>query len=216
LALKGKIANFASLVRAGPGLRQARFVGRYFMNLYTPEVIRNIAADYHNLATRRCKELFLGDYLNDGALYLKINAPAMLMAFSLELSLKSILLFRSCIVPRTHSLIELYQALAEEDRIEINRRFLIVDVDEKLFPAFRLIQEQFVDKWTASASLSAKENEIIDGLKLYSKSFVDWRYVFEVSILDTEMLEFDFRFSYRLSFSLLEYAKALFEKQRPT
>jgi HEPN domain-containing protein len=144
-------------------------------------------------------------------LYLKINAPATNLALSVELSLKSILLYRNSEIPLTHKLSSLYNSISKADRDVIEDVFSRLSVNESLFPNFLYIKAEVDGKYTKSQDDEKVFNEIIHNLELHDRSFIDWRYIFEFSINNEEALSFNFSFMVRLSRALFEYSATIIQ-----
>ncbi len=178
------------------------------INTYTPKFVRNIAIDYYNLSVERCKSIFSGDYFRDETLYLKINAPATILSLSVELSMKAILLAGNSKIPQTHKLTSLYTTIPVSGREQVEDIFAKTKVDERIFPSFRYIKAD-VDKNYSKVVDASLANDIHHNLEIHDRSFVDWRYIFEVSIREDEVLNFDFSFMIRLSKALFEYSAEL-------
>lgn len=145
------------------------------MKIHTPGFIFNTAVDFFNVGIERCKKIFSGDYFNDTGMYLKITAPATILAFSMELMLKSILLYRKNEYPKVHGLSELYSHMPELDQNEIERCYSEILVDNKLFPAFRYIVESNGNIPENKTEYTSIKQEIMSELIIHDISFVKWR-----------------------------------------
>lgn len=177
------------------------------MKIHTPKFIFNTAVDFFNVGVERCEKIFFGDYHNDTSVYLKVTAPATILAFSMELMLKSILLYRNNLYPKIHGLLELYTQLPETDQNEIEKSYSEICVDNKQFPAFRYILASKETNPTNDEVYSSVKQEIISELKTHDISFVKWRYVFSFpKNEDEEKLQYNFAFIVRLFQASFNYS----------
>lgn len=178
------------------------------MKIHTPKFIFNTATDFFNVGKERCEKIFVGDYLNDPSIYLKITAPATILAFSMELILKSILLFRNNVYPRTHRLSDLYNRLSQIDQDVIEKYFSEIVLDFKVFPTFRYAIESKENEIENDLSYTSAKQEIMSELKTHDISFVKWRYVFSFPEKeDEEKLQYNFAFIVKLFQASFKHSK---------
>jgi hypothetical protein len=176
------------------------------MKIHTPKFIFNTAVDFFNVGIERCEKIFVGNYLEDSSLYIKVPAPATILAFSMELMLKSIHLYKKQTYPRVHELLSLYNQLSEIDQNEIEKLYSKIDVDHKKFPTFRYITEGKENEHTVDAMHNSVREEILSELKIHDISFVKWRYVFSFPEKEEEQLQYNFSFIVRLFQASFNYS----------
>ena len=177
------------------------------MKIHTPKFIFNTAVDFFNLGIERCEKIFTDDYLNDTGLYLKVPAPATVLAFAMELMLKSILLYRSSDYPRIHRLLNLYNQLSQVDKSEIEERYSKLLIDHRKFPTFRYVVESKQNNIEDVPTHTSIRQEILLELKIHDISFVKWRYVFSFPEKeDQEQLQYNFAFIVRLFQASFDYS----------
>lgn len=180
----------------------------FLMKIHTPKFIFNTAVDFFNLGTERCERIFTGDYSNDTGLYLRVPAPATVLAFAMELMLKSILLYRNGDYPKIHRLLDLYNQLSQIDKSEIEEHYSKLFVDPRRFPTFRYAVESKQDNVKDTPKHSSTRQEILHELKIHDVSFVKWRYVFSFPEKeDEEELQYNFAFIVRLFEASFNYSE---------
>jgi len=178
------------------------------MKIHTPKFIFNTAVDFFNVGIERCEKIFTGNYSEDTSIYLKVPAPATILAFSMELMLKSILLYKKQAYPQVHRLVDLYNELPNTDQEKIEELYSNINIDSQKFPSFRYIIESKEHKHSNDPIYNSIQEEIQSELNIHDVSFVKWRYVFSFpEKADEEKLQYNFAFIVRLFKASFDYSE---------
>lgn len=187
--------------------------------LNTPDFIFHNALDFFELGKQRTKEIFKEDPLKNPFLWYHISAPAVNLAFSLELMLKTILLLEKGTIhqgDKSHNLKALFLKATPEAQSKIIENFTLNHDNRIKYPAFRFANEDFSNsKKSISNDPKTTKEKIFKLLSNHDNSFVSWRYSFELSNIDSkvEAIDFDFGDMIHLIETTSNYIKGIFESE---
>ena len=165
--------------------------------LNTPDFLSQNAQDFFNIGKKRTKEIFANKPLENPFLWYHVSAPAVNLAFALELMIKAILLIENRELrkeDKIHALKELFLKISSDAKNEIIKILDSLDINKHKYPALMFSIEEYPQKKTQTQEIKTTEEIIIELLTTHDNSFISWRYSFELSEINSkiENIEFDF------------------------
>lgn len=182
--------------------------------LYNPNGIYNLSREFLNvgiIAANKHLESeneWQGTNINTIKL---VTVPATNISFALELSLKGLLLLQKNEVPKTHSLLKLFNTLTDEIKLKIQQKpmrevyshYFIVDIGDDFNRTFN----------SNLSYVSGDLREIENNLQIHDNTFVDFRYFFEVG-QKGKPIYFNYYFMINFTHNCLETLFDLINKKR--
>lgn len=175
--------------------------------LNTPNFIFHNALDFFEIGKQRTKEIFKVHPCENHYLWYHISAPAVNLAFSLELMLKTIILIEAGEINdenKKHTLVDLFTKISVTAKEELISNFIATPKSN--YPAVRFSRTES-EKFKKKDFSKSTEEIILELLRTHNRSFVSWRYSFELSQIDnkTEKLDFNFGEMIRLIEATMKY-----------
>jgi len=177
--------------------------------LNTPDFLFHNSIEFFEIGKKRTAEIFKIKPCDNPYLWYSISAPAVNIAFALELMLKTIILLETKKLgkeDKQHKLSYLFLRISEKARNAIVNDFYSPNRKKSSYPSVRFSKRQLKEP---ELPAQTSEEKIIKLLSIHDNSFVSWRYSFELSELENKKEVISFYFGDIIDFIeiVIEYIK---------